>query len=248
MERGIKILIAFLTMSFATLTHAEWTWDDWGFKPNIGFDAGVRKQAFETGFGEGHFRKNYPYTNFYIGTKMFKYLGLELGYEHMYRLDERKYYGIDQPILGFGNNLALDEERLYFSHAYSKGWHASLEGYLPICPKTKTYLTATAGITWLKMYYDTLQISEINTVSAPSIWESDRRAVARVGLGIRQMITDYFGVRLQAIWEDTSKLEGTIPVAISQGGTGSPVTGADNYTARPKDGYIFNLGFFLEMA
>lgn len=248
MDRAIKIFIVLLTFFAATASKAEWTLDDWGFKPNIGVDVGMQKQSFENGFGEEHFRRHYPNTNFYIGTKMFKYLGLELGYEHMYRLDEHRHYYPLQPVLGFFHPVGSNDDRVYFSHAHMKGLHASLEGYLPICKRTKTDLTATAGISWLKMYYDTLMVSNGFAATPPVTWESDTRAVPRLGIGIRQMITDNFGVRLQAIWEDTSKLEATTPVSQEQGLRSIPTLPTDNYTVKPKDSYIFNLGFFLQMA
>lgn len=215
--------------------------EDWEFKPMIGADIGTQNQRFENGFGEGHFRENYPATNLYLGTIFHKYLGLEVGYEHMYSLEKKQFYSGGAPVLGFTGTIVGDD-RLYFSDAFIDGWNVNLIGYWPICPKTRTELTGTLGISWLKAHYDTTAVS--TTIPAESIayWESGTHSVMRLGLGLRQMITDNFGLRLQALWEDSSRLDSDVLVPASQGGDGT-----DIYSVNPKDAYIFNVGLFFQI-
>jgi len=220
--------------------------DDWGIKPNLGIDAGVKGQPFDEAFGREHFRMHYPITNVYFGAKFHPLVGIEMGYEYMYRAQMRQFYNSGAPVLGFINPLVTDQ-RFHISDAYARGWNVNLLGFWPICPRTKTELMGSLGIAWLKMYYNTAAVLDGNPATPLAMWESDTRALFKVGLGVRQMITKHFGSRLQVFWEDTSKLDATFAVPTGQGGVAQPIVPANNYTVSPKDGYSVLLGFFFQI-
>ncbi|MBI2792764.1 MAG: hypothetical protein HYX61_12465 [Gammaproteobacteria bacterium] len=251
MEREIKSLIGMAGLFFSTSLFAMSLYDGWTFHPNIGLDVGAQKQAFETGFGEEHFREHYPQTNIYVGARIHEYFGVEVGYEHMYPLQKRQFYfdntavgGPNIPVLG-SNLLAGSDGELYFSEAWMHGWHADLIGLWPLC-KERTYLTINAGFARLQAKYETVFISNTLAATLPVRWQNDERYIARIGIGLRQMITGHFGVRVQGEWEDTSKLEATRSLDVGFNGVETPLLPTDNYTVKPKDSYSVSLGFFWE--
>lgn len=239
------IVFSFLLLGTANANLLE----DWEFTPIVGFDVNMRDQDFENDFGDGHFREHYPDTNFYIGTRFYKYLGLEAGYEHMYRQEQKQFYLEGVSVLGF--QPTIPNQRFYLSDVTMDGWHLDLMGFWPICPKTKTELTATLGLAWLKMDYQTALFEDPANPANPIVdWDSDTRMLLRIGFALRQMITNNFGTRLQMMWERTSKLEATFAVPVGHGGATPPdvpTTLADNYTASPRNSFIVGLGFFFEM-
>lgn len=246
--RGFPIILS-LFLSPIALADCDWTdLSDWGMKPNLGIDVGIKNQSFNSSFGEEHFRQDYPETNIYFGIKFHPYIGIEAGYEYMYRQERLQYYNIGFGVLGSAPTLpgGLDQ-RVFNSDVHGQGWNVSLLGFWPICPRTKTELTLALGLAWQKLYYSTAVALDSDPATPLAMWSSDTRAMFRAGVGIRQMITKHFGSRLQVFWEDTSKLSATFPIPVGQGGVLIPTTPADNYTVRPRDNYSVLLGFFFQI-
>lgn len=250
MEREIKSFICLSGIFFSTSLFAMSLYDGWTFRPNVGLDVGVQKQAFETGFGEEHFREHYPQTNLYVGARIHEYFGVEVGYEHMYPLQKRQYYyGPEgQTTLVLGSNLFevnLINGELYFSQVWQHGWHASLVGLWPVC-KDRTFITVSVGVARMKSHYETVFVAPVLGSTQPVDLQSDERYIGRFSIGLRQMVTHNFGLRVQGIWEDTHKLEATAPLIFGFAGAEFPTQATDNYTVLPKDSYIVNVGFFWE--
>jgi hypothetical protein len=249
MDRVSKIAIGLIALALSTVASADGIWDQWEFKPYVGVDANLRNVSFEPSFGHKHFRDHYPDTNFFIGTNMHKYLGLEVGYEHMYRQTKTQFYNDTQSVLGFTGNLGLGNQ-LYISEASLDGWHLDLIGIWPVLPATE--ITGILGVSWVKMKFETAfvqnQLVPGFPANRPAYWDTDSRAMLRLGLGVRHMITENLGTRLQWVWENTSQLEATIPVGIDSNGAILPTVMPNNYTVYPKNSHVFGLGFFLQMA
>jgi hypothetical protein len=251
MDRVTKTSVFLLSALFSTSPFAYAKMEGWGFKPNFGVDVSARHQGFEPGFGDEQFRHNYPGTNFYVGALIHKYLGIEGGYEHMYSLQKREFYNqinTNATVLGFFTDVAPPGigNQLYFSEASTEGWHINLVGLWPICDNTA--LTASVGVAWSKMYLETVFVAEAAPPGGtrPTRWHSDDRALARLTLGARHMFTHHFGMRLQGAWENTSKLESTIPVPVDLGGAALPSSTHDSYTVKPHNSYELGLGVFLQ--
>ena len=148
--------------------------DAWGIKPNFGIDVGVKNQSFNSSFGEEHFRENYPETNVYFGMKFHPYVGIEGGYQHMYRQQKEQYYPIGSSVLGSSTSLpGATIPRMFISDVYGQGWNLSLLGFWPICPRTKTELMATLGLAWQKLYYSTVAITPDFPATSLAMWNSD---------------------------------------------------------------------------
>jgi|GEM_PF-3096806 len=249
MEKVSKIAMGLIALMLSTAASADGIWDQWEFKPYVGVDGNLRNISFEKNFGREHFRHDYPDTNFFLGTTMHKYLGIEVGYDHMYRQSKNQFYNDTQSVLGFTGNLGLGNQ-LYISDVSLGGWNFNLLGFWPVLPSTT--ITGTLGVAWLKMKFETTFIQDQAgpgfPVNRPALWETDSRALLRVGLGVRHMITENFGARLQWTWENTSQLEATIPVGVDSNGSIFPTILQNNYTAYPKNTHLFGLGFFLQMA
>lgn len=245
MERGFKSFVCLFALLFTTAACASWKYQDWGMKFNFGADVNMRHQEFQTGFGNDHFSEHHADTNFYVGTTICQYFGLEAGYEHMYRQDKRQFYPAESVVLGFFDITHVDPD-LYISDVFTQGWHFDVIGLWPVLPKTQ--LTASIGIAWLKMFFDTVAITEPNIVATPVVrWESENQAVARIAVGIRQMITQQFGARFQAVWEKTSGLQGTIPVPLPLG-VFEPINQGDNYTVKAGNSFLVGVGLFFQFA
>jgi len=241
------ILASSLLVSSVISTSSQALLQGWEFKPSLGADVTMRHQDFDKGFGEEHFREHYPGVNLYMSAIFHKYLGMEAGYEHMFREEKKQFYGNRSPVLGFFNPQ-FNTAKLYLSDVFMQGWHVDLLAYLPICPKLRTDLFGSVGLGWLKMHYETAQVNNLAAATPVERWESDSRTVLRLGLGLKQMITDNFGLRLQFLWEDTSKLDATRVVPRGQGGVLAPRTAADSYTVKADDSYSIGLGFFFQIA
>ncbi|MBS0288970.1 MAG: hypothetical protein JSS07_02885 [Proteobacteria bacterium] len=246
MQRFTSLVMLITSLLFTSSLFAFITIDT--MRVNGGVDVGAYKQDFETSFGKDHFTDHYPYTNIYLGLKFNPYVGIEGGYEHIYRQDEKTFYpvlnGVTVPVLGFFSPLNTDPV-FYLSDMFSKSWHLNLVGYWPICPN-KTDLMASIGIAWLKMYIDTVAISDPTVATEVVRFASDNKALARATIGIKQMITQHFGARLQFLWENTSKIEAATFVPLPLGVL-EPTTGQDNYTVKPKNSYGADIGFFFEL-
>lgn len=250
MERVTKLALVLSALLFSSVTCAFFSFDnfnenDWQFTPSIGIDVNGRHQRFEGGFGNEHFRRNYPDTNAFLAVRLHCYLGLEVGYEYMYRQQRNQYYPDDVPVLGFNPPLGEDGgpgQKLYFSNSHSNGWNLNLVGFWPICPRTGTDVTFILGVTWLKLYLDTVTTTEEFRISQITSFQSERRAELRLGLGLRQMLTKNFGARLQVLWEKTSNLNATaeVPFVLS-----SP-TANNLYRVEPKNSFLYGLGLFYE--
>ncbi|MBN9286381.1 MAG: hypothetical protein BGO43_12550 [Gammaproteobacteria bacterium 39-13] len=224
----------------------------WRIQPSAGIDLGIIKQSFDTSFGENHFHQHAPNGNFYVGTKLYEYLnfsvGVEGGYEHRFRQQDQAFYptleDVTVPVLGFFNPLNPDPA-LYLSNVSAHAWHLNVEGFWAICPQTE--LTALLGVAWMTMYFDTVAISDPTVATPIARWNSGSHALFRMGIGIRQMITQHFGARLQATWENSSKLNATTAVPLPLG-VASPQNLQDNYSVKPKNSYGASVGFFFQFA
>jgi hypothetical protein len=96
------------------------------------------------------------------------------------------------------------------------------------------------------MYYETAGITVGDIVSEKSVWESNRRGKIRAGIGLRQMITQKFGTRLQVTWEKASNLGATIDAPNVLRADEPAVLASDRYTVEPKNTVLFGLGFFYQ--
>tara|TARA_R110002110_G_scaffold65206_4_gene180017 strand:- start:101995 stop:102726 length:732 start_codon:yes stop_codon:yes gene_type:complete len=240
--KKIKVLFSLVIfLALPSISYAEL--EDWGFRPNLGFDVQARTQNFETGYGDKHFSHRYPDVNFYIGTYMHKYLGFEVGYEYMFQQDKNSFYNTPMPALGFLNAVAQDSS--YISHVSMQGPHFDVKGYWAVLKKTE--IEFSLGLAWLKAQYQTMLFQDGgNAANRPTIWKSDRRSVLRLGLGCKHMLSEHFGARLQYVWSNTSKLDTTIPVGVDVGGVAIPVSMSHNFTTKPKNSHLVGLGFYYQ--
>lgn len=251
MERVTKLALGLTTLLSSSIACANFSfdnlrWDQWLFTPSVGIDANVRQQRFNTEFGDQHFRRDYPDTNVYFAARLHCYFGVEVGYEYMFRQNKTQFYNATAPVLGFVS--VADSRKLYISNAYSNGWNVNLVGIWPVCPKTGTEMTFTLGVNWLKMFYDTVAVDTVDVVSEKSVWESDRRAKVRWGVGLKQMIGENFGTRLQIIWEKTSNLGATVDAPNVLRGNVPATSDQNRYTVEPRNNSILvGLGFFYQL-
>jgi len=221
-----------LLLLLPILAHANE--QDWFFKPYIGADVGTQGMPFEPQFGEGHFKANSPYTNFNLGVWLHQYLGLEMGYARSYAQQHQQFYNSGDKVLGNINTIDVDD-KLYFSEVGKKGWNLNVLGAYPILEKTT--LLVSAGTAWSKMNFNTNFIKD-DVVNRATFGASERKAVLRLGLGVRQMITENFGVRLMYHWENSNRLNTAVAP--------EPEFPQVFYKVKPKNSHLLYLGFFYQ--
>lgn len=221
---------------------------NWLMHPLLGADFMLRDQTFHNRFGEQHFRQGYPVNNFFVGTRLNRCYGIELGYTKTYPQQKTAFYGGNEGVLGFLNrSLSSPTEGMYISNTSQQGFNANLLGYFPICPKLKTELMTLVGVNFAKMYFETDPIFDSSPANEIARWSSSREALFRVGIGLQQMVTTHFGLRAQALWEDNQRLKTTLPVPRGQGGRVNPRQDIDFYTVKPENSYLFGVGFFYQI-
>ena len=238
------IAIFCLILSFQTQASEK----DWFFKPYIGGDLGAQRLEWEQGFGDFHFREHYPFMNLNLGVMLHPYIGVEMGYEHMFERQRKQYYTDTVPVLGFyGHVLTGLGEQSYLSEAHMNGFNLNLLLRYPVLEKTE--LVALFGAAWNRLEVNTLMIQDGNAANRPLFWQSDRTAIARIALGVRHMITDNFGGRIMYLWENTSKLDARLyPGAdiVANQAVLTPGDPASSFHAQPKNSHTFMAGFFYQ--
>ncbi len=250
MERTLLSLLAAAIVVMPFQTHALES--DWYFKPYIGADVGVQHLDFKENFGGSHFKENYAVTNFNLGVNLHDYVAIELGYESMHEREQTRYYpNGSASILGYtGFSTPGNGGQLTMNKVDGGGFNASLVLKYPICPKTE--VMAFVGAAWNRLAYQTALVSDDGIV-VPNVlvsWESDREAVGRFGVGIKQMLTDKLGGRLVYMYESNTSLDATVfpgSIAFNQNGrvgvAGNP---PDEFTAKPDGSHMFMAGLFYQ--
>lgn len=215
--------------------------EDWSFRPYLGVDAGWQGLKWDAGFGDRHFNQDYIVYNGSLGVMLHKYFGVELGLSRMQEGQRRQYYPTGAPALGF---VAIPSEPTdYISEAHMNGFNASVILNYPVLKCTS--LIGVVGAAWEKLYLNSLPLQ--TAALYPLIeWDTGTKAVLRLGVGIRQMITPNFGARLLYIWENTSRLSAVIEGTPEFGGSQVPNVPSDFFTANPRNSHRVMLGFFYQ--
>lgn len=225
---------------------------DFFFNPYVGAEVAARNMDWESGFGDKHFKENFTNTNLFFGAQFHRNLAIEAGFQTTNTRDNQAYYlgvngaGIQDPVLGYLPDPVLGNEvsSIHFSQAKVDGWHLNLVGLLPVLPTTTLF--ASIGAAWTKFHVSTVPIYDAagavfpDTIQHVSSWESSRKARLRLGVGVKQMITQHLGTRLSFNWEKTKGLTGSVPFTYPTGDTGV-------YTAKSKNSYLIGLGFFYQL-
>ncbi|MCS5708880.1 outer membrane beta-barrel protein [Candidatus Berkiella cookevillensis] len=221
---------------------------DFYVNPYVAAEAGWRHSPWESAFGERHFKEQHTNLNFILGAQFHDYFAVEGGFQTTDQRQKQSFYFgaqnvTEEPVLGFLNGAGNEASSLHMAQSKIDGWHLNLVGLLPVLPKTTLF--ASVGVAWMKFHVNTVPVYDHNvltTANPVSQWNSSRDAVLRLGIGVKQMITENFGSRLFLNWENTS-LEGRIP---GTGVVNPPTLDSEFYTAKSKNSYVVGLGFYYQ--
>lgn len=217
---------------------------DFYVNPYVAAELASRNMSWETDFGKGHFRQQAPNANFIFGVQFHDYFAVEGGFQATDRRQQQSFYHGNQldfaaPALGFVEPTF--EPSTHHAESEVKGWHLNLVGILPVLPSTSLY--ATLGAAWMQFDVSTVATTDPSVAQPVIRWDSNNKTIFRVGIGVKQMITENFGARLFYNWEGTNKLEGSIPGPFIV----DPPAPTESYIAKSKSSNLFGLGFFYQL-
>lgn len=199
--------------------------------PYIGGDVQIRKMPFKQGFGDDLFKKESIQGNFYLGFKVNKYFGFEIGHQVANKKDRDVPSAVTR--LGQAGGLAAASET---GTRQIKGWNLNVIGFLPISNEYQMSMIGIAGLSSLEVR---LKYAGSNPIGGGGAFREQikfkqRKNVLRLGGGVQKMFSDSFGIRTTVVWENTSRFNN-----ITQNYTGR------TYTAKLKDSWTYGIGAFI---
>ena len=234
MKLAATVFASVASIAASSVGASVWN-GDCDLVPYVGIDAQWRHMSFKKDFGKDQTAENYPQGNAYVGLKVTPFFGVELGYESTTNKNKNStVLGRDRT---FGFIFLPDEHERNQSFNFKTktkihGPHLDFVGFLPISDEYCLDLVGSLGVAYLK----SKATFTLQDPLAPSLsLTSKSKWVARVGLGVQQMITDQFGVRAMATWENTSQLK-------------LKVKGKNEPSGRTEDSFILGLGLFFNFA
>jgi len=203
------------------------------YAPYIGGDMQVRKMNFKKGFGDDLFKKESIQGNFYLGFKVNKYFGFEIGHQ----VANKKSRNVSPSVttrLG-QTPIPVPSGTSEMGTRQIKGWNLNLIGFLPISCEYQMNMIGIAGFSSLevKLKY-TLTYPPGQGTGYEQIKFKQRKNVLRFGGGLQKMFSDSFGVRTTVVWENTSRFNN-----ITQNYAGSA------RTAKLKNSWTYGIGAFI---
>lgn len=255
MKARIALLFTICLCPLTALASFNWNWN---LNPYVGIDGAKRIWDWDKDFGEGVFAREYWNVSPFIGLQLNEYLSVEAGYEESNRVEQKTYFYGDvvadnpiQPVLGFFSpEDAQRSSKLYFAEAAINGPHFNIVGQYPLL-NTNADVYFSLGVGFMQFKVNVTPISPNMIENNPMVfrWDSDRRPVLRIGIGLKRMLTPRIGARIFSVWEQTQSLEGTTPGLdfFARYNDNQPVSFTDNYTARSKGNMLFGLGLFYTL-
>ncbi len=228
----VRLKLIFLTFIFLIPLKILATTEK-DFCPYIGADIQIRKMPFKKGFGDDLFKQESVQGNFYVGFKVNKNFGFEIGHQVADKKDSNTLTSTE-PRLGrvesFGVGLKETGTRQI------KGWNLNLVGFLPVSTEYKTSLIGMVGLSSLELRLKDVVVRPGVFVNAQrEVKFKQRKNVLRLGGGVQKMFSESFGIRATLVWENTSRFN-NISQQNSLGET---------YTAKLKDSWTYGIGAFI---
>jgi len=193
----MKKLVLVSALVAASAAGASWI-DD--CSPMVGAD--IKWLSMKTASAwNGIFPKNYIAGDVYAGVKFHENFGLDVGYTWTEKKSHDDVISAGVPI-GDVNGSATTNVT---TKVELNGPYVDLMGYWPLTNCVDLF--GSVGVGFYNLNLDIAPVSTSTTRQAGlSAITGDDKAVMRVGLGIRGMLNNWFGVRGKVAWENTSRL------------------------------------------
>lgn len=245
MKKKLALVAAPVVLLAASAAIAE---NHWGLTPYVGVDAEFRRMDFQKGFGQNVIKRAAPQGNVYVGVRLNDYLGVEVGAEATERKTRTSTLK-DGDILGgftLPNPNAPDRDEYGFNTtSQTKGLHANLVGFFPICDLYRLQLIGMVGFARLKtktiLTFTTLNGGAVGPILGAgndiSTFKA-KKSVLRLGAGLQHMINCNWGIRGMVKWEASKKLKASYTNPVFD--NGNPAT----FSLKPKNSFIYSVGAF----
>jgi hypothetical protein len=225
-----RLIVAGAILAAASSASADSWFGD--CSPVVGVDF-KWAQIKNSGAWDNVFPESFPGASVYVGTKFMENFGAELGYDTTGKKGKQASFVANDSVGGATVTVPTGIR----SSVRFAGPHLDLVGFWPL--ENCFEMFVSVGLGWVK---PTVQVDRVG--GASSNFANDitsitgkGKTIARVGIGANWMATDCIGLRIKALWEDTSRLEVKSNVA------SSPVL--TNF--KPwKDSYSLAIGAFLK--
>ncbi len=244
-KKKLALVAAPIVLLAASASAAE---NRWGIKPYVGADAEFRHMDYHKAFGGNIINHDAPQGNVYGGIRLGEYFAVEAGYEATKRKTRASSLKTGDTLAGFILPLFVGAPRCNLTRwsttSQTKGLHANILGFFPICELYRLKLIGMVGFARLKAkstlhflanedgdVLDQIQGETINIFRT-------KKTVLRLGAGLQHMIDCNWGIRGMVKWEASKKLKMNSTNRILNGG--GPVT----FSIRPKNSVIYSIGAF----
>lgn len=172
------------------------------------------------------FKKQHPGADLYVGYRMNKLIGFELGYGWTTRVSKETSLTAGQATLG---SLTLDQNTDIKGQLRYRSTHFDMNGYYPLGNHIDGILSL--GVGFLRPH-PTITVSNPNCNFNNEVINmvGKTTAIMRVGLGFEGLLGDYWGLRSMVRYESTGR------ASVRNAGVGG--------SKILKDGVSVGLGFY----
>ncbi|MEY3183039.1 MAG: OmpA-like transrane domain [Pseudomonadota bacterium] len=195
-----KLVIASAIFAAAGSASAQSWFED--CKPVVGVDFKWTKVK-NSGTWPKVFPENLPGASVYVGTKFMENFGAELGYDSTTKRNRQRTSATNDRIGG----AVVPGPIVTRASVRFSGPHLDLVGFWPM--ENCVELFASLGIGWVKPKVTVNRLAGASSNFATDLTSisGDSKSIARIGVGANWMATDVIGLRVKALWEDTSRLK-----------------------------------------
>jgi hypothetical protein len=150
------------------------------------------------------FTESYPGGTIYLATKFDKNIGAELGYD----LTAKKGKQTSLNPGDIAGGAASPAPAGLFAKAGFRGPYLDLIGVWPINEDDCTELFVSLGLGWVKPKVKINQVGGSSNTFIADITSvtGKTETITRLGIGGNWMASDFIGLRIKVLWENTSKL------------------------------------------
>jgi len=259
MYKILKFYFPLLTLSMflssTAIAHIERipNYEQWHFfAPYVCVDIGGRDVGWDTGFGTDFFTEGYTFIDGILGVQFHQNFAVEVGFGNTFKRNDYQYVLQNTPVLGMLFVADPLANTMFVNGAKLNGLIFNVVGSVPVLENTSVVVILGGKNVNLKLYSVPTNDDTLGSPTAPVIiWESGSKVIPRVGIGLQQFFNDNFGATIKVVWENTSKLAADtlvvgVPEYLIHDGDVPTNTVADNFQAKPKNSFVFTLGFICK--
>ncbi len=194
-----KLIVAGAILAAAGSASADTWFED--CKPVVGIDFKWAKIK-NSGDWKGVFPESFPGASVYVGTKFMENFGAELGYDTTGKRGKQLSLNTGDTVGGATATVPTGIR----GNVRFAGPHLDLVGFWPL--ENCFEMFVSLGLGWVKptVNVDHVGGASSNLANDLTSITGKGKTIGRVGIGVNWMATDCVGLRVKALYENTSKL------------------------------------------